>query len=216
MAAEATVPCVSVQHSTDKDLDDDFSYQLVDRLTPGNSIINVSFVTAREVSDAKVEQIKATMASVCPPQMLRNVLTISSDHFSQHFQTPIRQVDLSVNVLDSTSMATSVKVSVPALAEEIATSPADHDTSDAVTNDVAPAKAKDKVPRPPNAFIIYRKEWHPIVVAQNPGLHNNAICKYNETSYFVFTLLTSFSCHHRPAMEERKPGDQRQVQGQGG
>ena len=43
----------------------------------------------------------------------------------------------------------------------------------------APAKSKstekEKVPRPPNAFIIYRKDWHPRVVAQNPGLHNNAI-----------------------------------------
>ncbi|KAF2771542.1 mating-type protein MAT1-2, partial [Teratosphaeria nubilosa] len=38
-----------------------------------------------------------------------------------------------------------------------------------------PKKAGSKVPRPPNAFIIYRQEWHPKVVAQNPGLHNNAI-----------------------------------------
>ena len=37
--------------------------------------------------------------------------------------------------------------------------------------------AKDKVPRPPNAFIIYRKEWHPKVVKENPNLHNNEICK---------------------------------------
>lgn len=35
----------------------------------------------------------------------------------------------------------------------------------------------DKVPRPPNAFIIYRKEWHPKIVEQNPTLHNNKICE---------------------------------------
>ncbi|KAK5679274.1 hypothetical protein LTS10_008089 [Elasticomyces elasticus] len=35
--------------------------------------------------------------------------------------------------------------------------------------------ASDKVPRPPNAFIIYRKDWHSTIVAQNPGVHNNAI-----------------------------------------
>ncbi|TKA65977.1 hypothetical protein B0A55_10879, partial [Friedmanniomyces simplex] len=35
--------------------------------------------------------------------------------------------------------------------------------------------AADKVPRPPNAFIIYRKDWHSTVVAQNPGVHNNSI-----------------------------------------
>lgn len=39
------------------------------------------------------------------------------------------------------------------------------------------ASSKDKVPRPPNAFIIYRKEWHPKVVKENPNLHNNEICK---------------------------------------
>ena len=38
--------------------------------------------------------------------------------------------------------------------------------------------AKDKVPRPPNAFIIYRQEWHPKVVEENPDLHNNDICKH--------------------------------------
>lgn len=36
-------------------------------------------------------------------------------------------------------------------------------------------KAKAKVPRPPNAFIIYRKEWHPKIVAKMPNLHNNQI-----------------------------------------
>nr|QIA97808.1 putative MAT1-2-1 protein [Teratosphaeria destructans] len=39
----------------------------------------------------------------------------------------------------------------------------------------APKNAGSKVPRPPNAFIIYRKEWHAEIVAQNPTLHNNAI-----------------------------------------
>ncbi|KAK4540632.1 hypothetical protein LTR36_009063 [Oleoguttula mirabilis] len=40
---------------------------------------------------------------------------------------------------------------------------------------VASKASGSKVPRPPNAFIIYRKEWHSRTVAQNPGLHNNAI-----------------------------------------
>ncbi|KAI7382124.1 hypothetical protein KC336_g18696 [Hortaea werneckii] len=48
------------------------------------------------------------------------------------------------------------------------------------TSSVAPAgkpskNSSPKVPRPPNAFIIYRKDWHARVVAENPGLHNNAI-----------------------------------------
>ena len=45
---------------------------------------------------------------------------------------------------------------------------------------------KDKVPRPPNAFIIYRQEWHPKVVKENPNLHNNDICKSKfKPSHFI-------------------------------
>ncbi|KAL9035634.1 MAG: hypothetical protein Q9180_004758 [Flavoplaca navasiana] len=34
---------------------------------------------------------------------------------------------------------------------------------------------KEKVARPPNAFILYRQHHHPIVKSQNPDLHNNQI-----------------------------------------
>lgn len=34
-----------------------------------------------------------------------------------------------------------------------------------------------KVPRPPNAFILYRQHHHPMVKQNNPGVHNNQICK---------------------------------------
>ena len=35
---------------------------------------------------------------------------------------------------------------------------------------------KSKIPRPANAYILYRAEHHKLVKAKNPGLHNNAIC----------------------------------------
>jgi HMG (high mobility group) box len=34
-----------------------------------------------------------------------------------------------------------------------------------------------KIPRPPNAFILYRQQYHPIIKAANPDFHNNDICK---------------------------------------
>ena len=34
-----------------------------------------------------------------------------------------------------------------------------------------------KIPRPPNAFILYRQQYHPVVKADNPDFHNNDICK---------------------------------------
>ena len=34
-----------------------------------------------------------------------------------------------------------------------------------------------KIPRPPNAFILYRQQYHPLIKAENPDFHNNDICK---------------------------------------
>lgn len=39
------------------------------------------------------------------------------------------------------------------------------------------ADKKTKVPRPPNAFILYRQHHHPLVKAEYPDMHNNQICK---------------------------------------
>src|SRR3989440_2920831 len=36
-------------------------------------------------------------------------------------------------------------------------------------------KTATKIPRPPNAFIIYRRAHHDLVKAANPGIHNNDI-----------------------------------------
>ncbi|EQL36520.1 HMG domain-containing protein, variant 4 [Blastomyces dermatitidis ER-3] len=33
----------------------------------------------------------------------------------------------------------------------------------------------EKIPRPPNAFILYRQHHHPLVKASHPGFHNNEI-----------------------------------------
>lgn len=36
---------------------------------------------------------------------------------------------------------------------------------------------RNKVPRPPNAFILYRKHYHTILKGQDPSMHNNDICE---------------------------------------
>jgi hypothetical protein len=40
-----------------------------------------------------------------------------------------------------------------------------------------PVAKKDKTPRPPNAFILYRQRHHPLLKAKYPTLHNNQICE---------------------------------------
>lgn len=40
------------------------------------------------------------------------------------------------------------------------------------------AAGKAKVARPPNAFILYRQQHHPLLKSLHPDLHNNKICKF--------------------------------------
>ncbi|KAI5299211.1 Cytosolic Fe-S cluster assembly factor nar1, partial [Ascosphaera pollenicola] len=37
------------------------------------------------------------------------------------------------------------------------------------------AVKRQKIPRPPNAFILYRQHYHPIIKAKHPDFHNNDI-----------------------------------------
>ncbi len=40
------------------------------------------------------------------------------------------------------------------------------------------SEKKSKLPRSPNAFILYRQRHHPLVKAEHPKLHNTQICKF--------------------------------------
>lgn len=35
-----------------------------------------------------------------------------------------------------------------------------------------------KIPRPPNAYILYRKERHSMIKRDNPNITNNEICEF--------------------------------------
>lgn len=45
----------------------------------------------------------------------------------------------------------------------------------------------EKIPRPPNAFILYRRHHHPLVKATHPDFHNNEIC------WFFIPVINDFS-----------------------
>jgi hypothetical protein len=52
-------------------------------------------------------------------------------------------------------------------------------TSDTPEPESEQSKARKlaKIPRPPNAYILYRKDRHHNVKSAHPGIHNNEICK---------------------------------------
>ena len=62
MAAQATAPSLGPQFSSNQDFVDNFASQLVHAVNPGNSIINISFVTAREVYGDNFDELKASIA----------------------------------------------------------------------------------------------------------------------------------------------------------
>lgn len=57
----------------------------------------------------------------------------------------------------------------------------DLESSFSMSNPLKPALRafgkKAKVPRPPNAFILYRQHWHPHYRQNNKNMHNNDISK---------------------------------------
>lgn len=74
--------------------------------------------------------------------------------------------------------------------------PADPDVANREAGARAPGLLNNvRIPRPPNAFIGFRKDHHEEVKAANPGIHNNDICKFH-VSPSCFDLLTGISQDH--------------------
>lgn len=48
---------------------------------------------------------------------------------------------------------------------------------------------KAKIPRPPNAFILYRQHYHPIIKEAHPEFHNNDICMISLSLSIVDKML---------------------------
>ena len=60
---------------------------------------------------------------------------------------------------------------------------------------------RGKLPRPPNSFILYRQQHHPMVKKAHPKLHNNEICKScNPQTSFVHSLVISLLIHRSSLM----------------
>jgi hypothetical protein len=56
----------------------------------------------------------------------------------------------------------------------------------------AARRQADKIPRPPNAWILFRKHFHAASVRDHPELNNNQICKSSNSS-FRLIKLTDYS-----------------------
>ncbi len=53
---------------------------------------------------------------------------------------------------------------------------------------------RNKIPRPPNAWIMHRKNFHPAFVAADPELTNNQICKSSDSQFPLIKLTDHSGC----------------------
>jgi HMG (high mobility group) box len=88
----------------------------------------------------------------------------------------------------------SSRVNSPARSGSIANS------SGLIQETVPSYKRKAKIPRPPNAFILYRQEHHPKIKFAHPEYHNNDICESKLASERKIVLISN-SCGPRQAVE---------------
>ncbi|KAI9888791.1 MAG: hypothetical protein M1814_006296 [Vezdaea aestivalis] len=69
---------------------------------------------------------------------------------------------------------------------------------------------KQKIARPPNSFILYRQYYHPIVVADNPGIHNNDVsrivgAKWKDETLAIKNHFKTLADHAKKEHEQKNP-----------
>ncbi|OQN96610.1 hypothetical protein B0A48_17040 [Cryoendolithus antarcticus] len=155
MAAELAFTPVAVDDGFSAKHFGNVSQDFIERLSGGNESYTINLTTTAQIGKAGFAQLQKSIETAigAPVRMeidgFRNTLTTRA-------LGPVSPVSLD-------TQATSSNFTSPSANEEDGESAGD------------PKQKKAKVPRPPNAFIIYRKDWHARTVAANPGLHNNAI-----------------------------------------
>lgn len=76
--------------------------------------------------------------------------------------------------------------------------------NDSTSNNSRVTAKKVKIPRPPNAYILYRKDRHHAIKEQNPDLCNNDICTWISLPPLL-TSLTRLSGHSWCTMADGAP-----------
>lgn len=137
--------------------------------------------TASAAQKSNEEFVVEFFASLCrlaaepnapPPYLPRQTPQIMLSHIREVYIQKIKGPVTTVLTRDGQltfepSSSFTPTVSMPTTANPASVSPAD-------TRD---RKSKAKVPRPANAFILYRQHQHPLIKAQFSGIVNNDICK---------------------------------------
>ncbi|KAK5163339.1 uncharacterized protein LTR77_010712 [Saxophila tyrrhenica] len=103
-----------------------------------------------------------------------NGIDIPSVQFTSISTAKVEGLELYKHLLE-TDTGMKLQLTVNALENEVSIVPiqrmANTNVAAGGVDEGPKSPPKDKIPRPANAFILYRKDWHPVI----PGLHNNDI-----------------------------------------
>jgi hypothetical protein len=105
---------------------------------------------------------------VLPDNLPSSVVTTIATRYSDLIDGPVSTIAVpSLQIIRFTPFAgTPSSAASPSVASPAST-----------TMSAPEPKGKAKIPRPPNAFILYRQAYHPIIKQDFPGIANNDICK---------------------------------------
>nr|AHL24888.1 mating-type protein MAT1-2-1 [Ophiostoma himal-ulmi] len=174
-----TLSGVAINTIIDPSILEDFWATLSIQVMPGNDLIGIPGPTFRILDEGGKHYIAHNFASAIGEAMVKFVIDGSGTHPDRYLlgratyfrpENIITSVgDLDVWVPSGYPLQTSL--GFPAF-----------DTSALISASSARRNSRGgavKVPRPPNAYILYRKDNHKAVKQANPSLSNNDICKWN-------------------------------------
>ncbi|KAL8772022.1 MAG: hypothetical protein Q9209_002687 [Squamulea sp. 1 TL-2023] len=129
------------------------------------SNINHGFVN-NVVVDSVVENTIGSDGLALIAERFQSVRSLRNSHGKQNLSALRSMIQAPVKIKSRGSLPTVIYP---------ASNPDGHEKITPIEPKSKIKSKKDKIARPPNAFILYRQHHHPIVKSQNPDLHNNQI-----------------------------------------
>ncbi|EFE43237.1 mating type protein MAT1-2-1 [Trichophyton verrucosum HKI 0517] len=162
---------------------------------------SVEFVTELLWQHA-ISHLQKTNNEILLPIDIRSIvggasIEVIKTRLEKLLNTPVVAFEDSVNrvyrimptpAFDCQIGAAVLPMSLAANNRSIATQPLNG--NELVSQDIICQVKAPKVPRPPNAFILYRQHHHPVIKAAHPEYHNNDICELATKYNLIYSLLT--------------------------
>ncbi|OAA63301.1 mating type protein 1-2-1 [Niveomyces insectorum RCEF 264] len=179
------------------------------QLVPGNKMIGISGPTFRILDEGGKHFIAHNFASAISEAMVKFVIDGSGTHHDRYILAPASTFQPENLVSNAGGLDVWIPTGYPlSTANTVTGGNTETETSSSKTQS-APSSAI-KIRRPPNAYILYRKDRHKAVKMSNPNLSNNEISvilgrQWNDESDSVRLHYHSMAVEIKRQVEVRHP-----------